>query len=768
MTITTSVARNDYIGAGSVGPYSYTFKIFAATQLAVYVTNTTTGLTTTLSYLTDYTVTGAQSESGGTITLSAALAVGNTMSIQRNVPFEQLFDFRNQSEFFPANYEDALDYLMMAIQQTENNDLSAVRLAVTTNPALFNATLPANLAAGNAIVVNAAGTGFSMGALSSATLSAWNASNAIFLDAYTSAHGDFTPNVTTTLTLSHSPGSVNNLLVTQRVSGTVLVLEHDQYSVSGTTLTFGAVIPTGCTRVEVSYLLTYQVNTATSNNVVYQPASGAATDAQTELRSLDASVVTINTNVTTLQGEVLGLHLADFGVVGNGTTDDTTAFQAALTAGASQKLVVYGHAMVVKITSAVTMAGPGLVFDYAGQGTAGTPGVLVSGTGYTALTVSGSPQFMNVCVYGTGNAANGIYFNNPVRSAFINVRVYSLQGFGVRIDQMFDCVFNSISVESIDASTSAYAAFSVTGNTSNQSHILRLQVENCTGPVIFIDPRSLDLVIDTIHSEGANAPTFTAGAFVALITYKIVTVGTTDFTLIGASANTVGLSFQSTGVGAGTGTAIAITWNVGGSSCHFNESRFNNASGSPTLWLRGADSTYTSTRAESGIAVDLEGQSGTSLTLVSPNFAATTREYPSQTGMICVVGGTIATWSGNRSNLYGFFAETISASRTASGGNLLLNGNLKLITAGNEIYVKQGSNATSGRAVLVAGVCVVSTTAVGTNAQEIMLTYAAVANTAHIGTLYISNIVAGTSFTINSTNAADDSNVSWSFSYGRA
>jgi len=48
---------------------------------------------------------------------------------------------------------------------------------------------------------------------------------------------------------------------------------------------------------------------------------------------------------------------------------------------------------------------------------------------------------------------------------------------------------------------------------------------------------------------------FTAGTFVIGRQYKVTTVGTTDFTLVGASANTVGVDFIATGVGTGTGTA---------------------------------------------------------------------------------------------------------------------------------------------------------------------------------------------------------------------
>lgn len=49
--------------------------------------------------------------------------------------------------------------------------------------------------------------------------------------------------------------------------------------------------------------------------------------------------------------------------------------------------------------------------------------------------------------------------------------------------------------------------------------------------------------------------TVTAGSFVAGKIYRIATVGTTDFTLIGAVNNTVGTHFIATGAGTGTGTA---------------------------------------------------------------------------------------------------------------------------------------------------------------------------------------------------------------------
>ena len=54
--------------------------------------------------------------------------------------------------------------------------------------------------------------------------------------------------------------------------------------------------------------------------------------------------------------------------------------------------------------------------------------------------------------------------------------------------------------------------------------------------------------------------TVTAGSFVVGTQYTILTVGTTSFTAIGASANTVGVVFTATGVGSGTGTATTNVW----------------------------------------------------------------------------------------------------------------------------------------------------------------------------------------------------------------
>lgn len=64
-------------------------------------------------------------------------------------------------------------------------------------------------------------------------------------------------------------------------------------------------------------------------------------------------------------------------------------------------------------------------------------------------------------------------------------------------------------------------------------------------------------LLPTANCYQEPGQTYSAGSFNIGTPYTIVSIGTTDFTLIGAASNTVGVSFTATGVGTGTGTASA-------------------------------------------------------------------------------------------------------------------------------------------------------------------------------------------------------------------
>ena len=61
-----------------------------------------------------------------------------------------------------------------------------------------------------------------------------------------------------------------------------------------------------------------------------------------------------------------------------------------------------------------------------------------------------------------------------------------------------------------------------------------------------------------LEYETANQTS--AGSFVIGTQYKILTAGTTNFTLIGAANNNVGTTFTATGAGSGSGKAVAVAF----------------------------------------------------------------------------------------------------------------------------------------------------------------------------------------------------------------
>jgi hypothetical protein len=65
---------------------------------------------------------------------------------------------------------------------------------------------------------------------------------------------------------------------------------------------------------------------------------------------------------------------------------------------------------------------------------------------------------------------------------------------------------------------------------------------------------NIDYTFNALTSDLTFLPT-TAGNFGLGVKYTIITVGTTDFTAIGAISNTPGITFTATGAGTGTGTA---------------------------------------------------------------------------------------------------------------------------------------------------------------------------------------------------------------------
>jgi len=131
MTVPTSTAKSGpYAGSGTTGPFTVGFRFLENSHLQVIRTSST-GVDTTLALTTDYTVSGAGGSSGS-VTLVTALAVGQQLTVIRNVPFTQDADYV-QNDAFPAeSHERSLDKLTMQTQQLLEAVDRAAKLPVTS------------------------------------------------------------------------------------------------------------------------------------------------------------------------------------------------------------------------------------------------------------------------------------------------------------------------------------------------------------------------------------------------------------------------------------------------------------------------------------------------------------------------------------------------------------------------------------------------------------------------------------------------------------
>lgn len=138
MTIASTTNRNEYPGAGSAGPFTFNFRIFAATDLRV-IRRSSAGVETVLAYPADYTVPAtAIGTTTGTLTLTTVLAVGETLVIRRVLPVTQLTDLANQGTYFPKNIEDQFDRQTAIDQQLKAQIDLSLRLDESYDPADYD------------------------------------------------------------------------------------------------------------------------------------------------------------------------------------------------------------------------------------------------------------------------------------------------------------------------------------------------------------------------------------------------------------------------------------------------------------------------------------------------------------------------------------------------------------------------------------------------------------------------------------------------------
>lgn len=131
MSVPNSTSRIAYIGNNStVVPYTVGFYFFQSSDLVVIVTDSL-GVNTTLALNTDYTVSGAGVETGGSILTVVAVPITSTVTIYRQVVADQQTQYEENDQFPASSHERALDKLTMICQQNARADSGAIRVQET-------------------------------------------------------------------------------------------------------------------------------------------------------------------------------------------------------------------------------------------------------------------------------------------------------------------------------------------------------------------------------------------------------------------------------------------------------------------------------------------------------------------------------------------------------------------------------------------------------------------------------------------------------------
>jgi len=156
MTISSTTIKNSYAGNGSTTAFTFSYYIIAEDDLEVFI-RASNGTETLQTITTDYTVTGVQSNSGGTVTMVTAPATGETLVIRRKTSQVQDTDYVANDPFPAETHEAALDKAMLVSQELQEAVDRSIKISRTNTMTSTDFTVGATERANKVLAFDSSG-----------------------------------------------------------------------------------------------------------------------------------------------------------------------------------------------------------------------------------------------------------------------------------------------------------------------------------------------------------------------------------------------------------------------------------------------------------------------------------------------------------------------------------------------------------------------------------------------------------------------------------
>jgi hypothetical protein len=177
MTVSSETNVNTYSGNGATTVFAYTFPILDDDEILVQWKVVATGVITTKTKTTHYTVSGVGESSGGNVTFTSGNEppTGTTVIFTRDMAFTQEVDYDEYDAFPAATHEEALDRLTMIAQQLQADVDRSIKFDASVD---VDTILPTPVADAY-LKLNSDADGFELGVLADIDAYSMPASNGI-------------------------------------------------------------------------------------------------------------------------------------------------------------------------------------------------------------------------------------------------------------------------------------------------------------------------------------------------------------------------------------------------------------------------------------------------------------------------------------------------------------------------------------------------------------------------------------------------------------